>query len=115
MPGGAPVRGAVLSGTGYVVTGEKYIAIGVRVAGRIERYYVDEGEEVRTGDPLVALDDRDYRARLERAEAGAAERARHPHACTRPSFAARAISSRRGVVAQQELDERVSRSTSTAR
>src|SRR3990172_3086982 len=40
-PSGAPVRGAVLAGTGYVVTGEKYIAIGVRVAGRIERYFVD--------------------------------------------------------------------------
>jgi len=67
--GGAPVRGAVLAGTGYVVTGEKYIAIGVRVAGRIEKYFADEGQSVRAGDPLVALDDRDYRARLERAEA----------------------------------------------
>jgi len=70
--GGAPVRGAVLAGTGYVVTGEKYIAIGVRVAGRIERYYVDEGQSVQAGDPLVAIDDRDYRARLDRAEAAAA-------------------------------------------
>jgi RND family efflux transporter MFP subunit len=67
--GDAPVRGAVLAGTGYVVTGEKYIAIGVRVAGRIEKYFVDEGQSVRAGDPLVAIDDRDYRARLERAEA----------------------------------------------
>lgn len=70
--GGEPVRGAVLAGTGYVVTGEKYIAIGVRVAGRIERYYVDEGQSVRTGDPLVAIDDRDYRARLDRATAALA-------------------------------------------
>jgi RND family efflux transporter MFP subunit len=70
--GDAPVRGAVLSGTGYVVTGEKYIAIGVRVAGRIERYHADEGESVRAGDPLVTIDDRDYRARLDKAEAALA-------------------------------------------
>ena len=67
--GDGPVRGAVLAGTGYVVTGEKYIAIGVRVAGRIEKYFADEGQSVRAGDPLVAIDDRDYRARLDRAEA----------------------------------------------
>jgi HlyD family secretion protein len=67
--GDAPVRGAVLAGTGYVVTGEKYIAIGVRVAGRIEKYFVEEGQSVHTGDPLVAIDDRDYRARLDRAAA----------------------------------------------
>jgi HlyD family secretion protein len=67
--GDTPVRGAVLAGTGYVVTGEKYIAIGVRVAGRIERYFADEGQAVRAGDPLVAIDDRDYRARLDRAQA----------------------------------------------
>jgi len=66
---GTPVRGAVLSGSGYVVTGEKYISIGVRVPGRIERYYVEEGQSVHAGDPLVALDDRDYRAAVEQAEA----------------------------------------------
>ena len=64
-----PVRGTVLSGSGYVVTGEKYISIGVRVPGRIERYYVEEGQSVHAGDPLVALDDRDYRAAVEQAEA----------------------------------------------
>jgi RND family efflux transporter MFP subunit len=102
------VRGAVLSGTGYVVTGEKYIAIGVRVAGRIERYYVDEGQSVRAGDPLVALDDRDYRARLD----GAAAALRSVQASltlhelelrrARELFASR-------VVGRQELDERESR------
>jgi RND family efflux transporter MFP subunit len=66
---GTTVRGAVLSGSGYVVTGEKYISIGVRVPGRIERYYVEEGQSVHVGDPLVALDDRDYRAAVAQAEA----------------------------------------------
>lgn len=106
-PGGAPVRGAVLSGTGYVVTGEKYIAIGVRVAGRIERYYVDEGQSVRAGDPLVAIDDRDYRASLARAE-GALESARATLALHEAEQRrARALFAQ-GVIAQQELDERVS-------
>jgi RND family efflux transporter MFP subunit len=67
--GGMPVRGTVLSGSGYVVTGEKYISIGVRVPGRIERYFVEEGQSVHAGDPLVALDDRDYRAAVDQAEA----------------------------------------------
>jgi RND family efflux transporter MFP subunit len=67
--GAAPVRGSVLSGSGYVVTGEKYISIGVRVPGRIQRYFVEEGQSVHAGDPLVALDDRDYRAAVDQAEA----------------------------------------------
>jgi RND family efflux transporter MFP subunit len=59
----------VLSGSGYVVTGEKYISIGVRVAGRIEAYLVDEADRVKAGQALVRLDSRDYEAALERAEA----------------------------------------------
>ena len=60
----------VLSGSGYVVTGERYVSIGVRVAGRIDRYFVEEGQSVHQGDPLVQLDDRDYRAAVARTEAG---------------------------------------------
>jgi RND family efflux transporter MFP subunit len=59
----------VLSGSGYVVTGEKYISIGVRVAGRIDAYLVDEAERVKAGQALVRLDSRDYEATLQRAEA----------------------------------------------
>ena len=59
----------LLSGSGYVVTGDRYISIGVRVAGRIERYLVEEGQHVRSGDPLVQLDDRDYQASARRTEA----------------------------------------------
>src|SRR5262245_52586032 len=68
-PGSAAASGPVLSGSGYVVTGEKYISIGVRVPGRIDRYFVDESDRVTEGQPLVKLDDRDYRAALARAEA----------------------------------------------
>ncbi len=68
--GSAAASGPVLSGSGYVVTGDKYIAIGVRVAGRIDEYLVDESDRVVKGQTLVRLDDRDYRAALARAEAG---------------------------------------------
>ena len=68
-PGTAAAAGPVLSGSGYVVTGEKYVSIGVRVAGRIDAFFVDESDPVTQGQPLVQLDDRDYRAALARAEA----------------------------------------------
>src|SRR5204862_880087 len=63
--GGVPV----LSGAGYVVSADRYIAIGVRVAGRIDRYMVEEGDHVKAGDPLVQLDAREYQAAVERADA----------------------------------------------
>jgi len=59
----------VLTGSGYIVPGDKVVAIGARVPGRVERYLVDDGSVVHAGDPLVQLDDREYRAALERAQA----------------------------------------------
>jgi RND family efflux transporter MFP subunit len=67
-PGASPA-GAVLTGSGYVVTGDRYISLGVRVPGRIEAYLVDEGENVKAGQALVRLDDRNYAAALEEAQA----------------------------------------------
>jgi HlyD family secretion protein len=61
--------GVVLTGSGYVVTGEKYISIGVRVPGRIDAYLVDESDTVTKGQALVQLDQRDYVAALARARA----------------------------------------------
>jgi RND family efflux transporter MFP subunit len=68
-PGAVAASGPVLSGSGYVVTGDKYISIGVRVPGRVDAYLVDESDRVKAGQPLVRLDDRDYRAALARARA----------------------------------------------
>ncbi len=59
----------VLSGSGYVVTGDRYVSIGVRVPGRIDRYFVEEGQSVKQGDSLVQLDDRDYQASVKSTEA----------------------------------------------
>jgi len=44
-------------------------AIVPRVAGRIERIHVDEGDEVAEGQELARLDQRDYRLALRRAQA----------------------------------------------
>jgi RND family efflux transporter MFP subunit len=65
----ARATGVVLTGSGYVVTGEKYISIGVRVPGRIDAYLVEESQAVSKGQPLVQLDKRDYEAALSRARA----------------------------------------------
>jgi HlyD family secretion protein len=56
-----------------VVTGDRYISLGVRVPGRIEAYLVEEGERVKKGQPLVRLDARPYQASLAEARAGLAE------------------------------------------
>lgn len=71
----APVAGAPgtsmpsLTGSGYIVTGTDYLALGVRVPGRIVAYLVDEGDPVKKDQELVRLDERPYRAQLARAEA----------------------------------------------
>jgi RND family efflux transporter MFP subunit len=105
---GQAIAGPLLSGAGYLITAEKYIAIGVRVPGRIERFFVDEGDHVEPGQMLVQLDDRDYRAQLGRAEASLrlaqANRrlARADRARIRTLF-------QEGIAARQELDQAESR------
>lgn len=68
--GDGPAPGPILSGAGYVVTGDRYISLGARVPGRVARYLVEEGERVVAGQPLVHLDDRHYAAAVREAEAG---------------------------------------------
>ena len=102
-PGAAAASGPVLSGSGYVVTGDKYISIGVRVAGRIDAYLVDESDRVVKGQPLVRLDDRDYRAALARARAGR-ERALANIALRRKEIERIRSLRRQDVASQAELD-----------
>ena len=69
-PGSAGASGRRALGIGLHRDGRaSYMSIGVRVAGRIEAYLVDESDRVTTGQPLVRLDDRDYKAALARARA----------------------------------------------
>lgn len=93
----------VLSGSGYVVTGERYVSVGVRVPGRIDRYFVEEGQSVRKGDPLVQIDDRDYRAAVRRAEAGI-ELARANAKLADADLRRGRELSNRGFISKQELD-----------
>jgi len=70
LSGGAQEAAAeVLTGSGYVVTGDRYISLGVRVPSRIERYLVEEGERVSKGQALVQLDARQYEAALRESQA----------------------------------------------
>jgi HlyD family secretion protein len=93
----------VLSGSGYIVTGDRYVSIGVRVPGRIERYFVEEGQNVQKGDPLVQIDDRDYRAAVARTEAGLA--LAHANLTLAEADLARGKPLRtQGVISAQEFD-----------
>lgn len=93
----------VLSGSGYIVTGERYVSIGVRVAGRIDRYFVEEGQSVHQGDPLVQLDDRDYRAIVARTEAGLAVAKANLELAEADLKRGRALQES-GVISRQEFD-----------
>jgi RND family efflux transporter MFP subunit len=93
----------VLSGSGYVVTGDRYISIGVRVPGRIDRYYIEEGQRVGKGDALVQLDDRDYRAAVGRVEASLTLARANTDLAESELRRGRALK-RSGVISDQELD-----------
>lgn len=92
-----------LVGSGYVVSGERYVSIGVRVPGRIDRYFVEEGQRVGRGDPLVQLDDRDYQA-AERQALAELEIARADLALASAELERGRTLRRDGVVSRQELD-----------
>jgi len=96
-------RVPVLSGAGYVVSADRYISIGVRVAGRIERYLVEEGDHVKEGDALVQIDPRDYAAAVQHAEAVLAESKANLVLAQQQLRRMEALASR-GVVSRNELD-----------
>jgi len=95
----------LLSGAGYLVPGNKVVAVGARVPGRIAAFLVDEGDAVAEDDPLVRLDDREYAAVVDRTRAQVAaaearsELARLELARGRELFA-------RDSLSRQELDVR---------
>ncbi|HET6304231.1 MAG TPA: efflux RND transporter periplasmic adaptor subunit [Myxococcota bacterium] len=103
-PGAA--AGTVLTGSGYVVTGERYIALGVRVPGRIEAYLVEEGDEVKAGEPLVQLDARPYEASLREARAGLREAGANME-LRRKELARLEELRRRDVASEADLDVKV--------
>lgn len=61
-------QSAVLIATGYVVAHHK-IQVGSKIAGRVAWIGVEKGDRVRAGQPVVRLEDREYRAQHEQARA----------------------------------------------
>src|SRR5712692_7096186 len=59
----------LLTGSGYIVTREKYITIGTKILGQIVEEPIEEGKHVKKGDLLARIDDRDYQAQLNQAKA----------------------------------------------
>ena len=102
----------LLSGSGYIVTGDRYVSIGVRVPGRIDRYFVEEGQTVHKGDPLVQLDDRDYRAAVAVIQARQASARADLTLAEADLERGRALRGQ-GIISQQELDVLVNRAAVT--
>jgi RND family efflux transporter MFP subunit len=63
----AEQRRPLLTGSGYVVTRDKYITIGTKILGQIIEEPIEEGRHVSKGDLLARIDDRDYQAQLREA------------------------------------------------
>lgn len=61
-------RSAVLVATGYVIPRHK-IQVGSKIMGRVAWIGVEKGEHVRTGQLVVRLEDREYRAQHDQARA----------------------------------------------
>src|SRR5258708_34788191 len=57
----------LLTGSGYIVTGQKYITIGTKILGQIVEEPIEEGQNIKAGDVLARIDDRDYQALLRQA------------------------------------------------
>lgn len=69
--GGASAGESVLSTSGYVVAHHK-IAVGAKVMGRVDWIGVEKGDNVRTGQVLVRLEDTEFRAPVNQANANLA-------------------------------------------
>ncbi len=62
------VGGTVLIASGYIVAHHK-IEVGSKVMGKVAWIGVEKGDPVKKGQLLVRLDDREYRAQVEQAQA----------------------------------------------
>src|SRR4026207_1941337 len=69
--GGASAGESVLSASGYVVAHHK-IAVGAKVMGRVHWIGVEKGDAVQEGQVLVRLEDSEFRAQVNQAEANLA-------------------------------------------
>src|SRR5438874_1246584 len=63
--------GIVLSATGYIVAHHK-INVNSKVTGRVAWIGVEKGDKVKQGQPLVRLEDEEFRANVKQSEGAAA-------------------------------------------
>jgi HlyD family secretion protein len=70
--GPSPRVGA--AGPGLVEALSEEVRVSAQIGGRLERVLVDEGDQVKAGQVLAVIDNRDYRARVESARADLAMR-----------------------------------------
>jgi HlyD family secretion protein len=69
--GGTPAGESVLTASGYVVAHHK-IAVGAKVMGRVAWIGVEKGDNVQEGQVLVRLEDNEFRAQVNQAQANLA-------------------------------------------
>src|SRR5215213_675182 len=69
--GGASAGESVLTASGYVVAHHK-IAVGAKVMGRVAWIGVEKGDRVQDGQTLVRLEDGEFRAQVNQAQANLA-------------------------------------------
>ena len=60
-------RRVILNATGYIIAAHK-IELASKVVGRVKWIGVDKGDKVTKGQPIVRLEDDEYRAQLQQAE-----------------------------------------------
>lgn len=63
----APGDATILNATGYIIAAHK-IALASKVSGRVAWIGVEKGDRVKQGQPLVRLEDEEFRARVMEAE-----------------------------------------------
>jgi HlyD family secretion protein len=61
--------GITAAGPGLVEPLSEEVRVSAQIGGRLDRVLVDEGERVKAGQVLAIIDNRDYRARVESAQA----------------------------------------------
>src|SRR5215468_9356421 len=61
-----------VAGTGIVEPASEVIAVAIERGGVVSRIDVMAGDRVKAGQPLIAIDDRDYRAAVAQGEAAVA-------------------------------------------
>ena len=93
----------LISGSGYVVTRDKYITVGTKILGQIVAEPIEEGRHVQKGDLLARIDDRDYQAQLSQALADRGQAVANLGLAQVKAQRARVLF-RQNVVSQDQLD-----------